>query len=166
MILLIRNLFLLITFAYLVSSRIDKVGRLVGGWSPKDVNHESVKENAKFATKTLNDRSNDAHYENLIHIHEALSQVVSGVKYNITMDIGKTTCRKNEVESDKLEQCSLDQKSTIKRCKITVLSRPWLNETRLLHSECSPFLNYPEYFNEKRIAEDKAYHRIEEAPFM
>lgn len=88
-----------------------EVGRLVGGWSPKDVNHESVKENAKFATKTLNDRSNDAHYENLIHIHEALSQVVSGVKYNITMDIGKTTCRKNEVESDKLEQCSLDQKS-------------------------------------------------------
>ena len=101
----------LIFFVLLPFHSVSSVRRLAGGWSPKNINHEGVKENAKFATNVINDQSNSIHYENLIHIHEALSQVVSGVKYNITLDMGKTICRKNEVEPTKLSECTLDQQA-------------------------------------------------------
>ena len=162
MIIVLRNFIFLFSLICLGSCHSNpKNGyRLVGGWIPKDIDHESVKDNAKYAVKLLNDQSNDMYFQNLIHIHDVEAQVVAGVKYNITFDMSKTICRKNEIDSDKPEQCVPDRNATIKRCNVVVWDRPWLNKKHLLHHECNDHLSYSEYFNDANIAREREYQRI------
>ncbi|XP_015787176.1 cystatin-1 [Tetranychus urticae] len=161
MIIVLRNLIFLFSFICLGSSQsIPKHGhRLVGGWMPKDIDYEPAKDNAKYAAKLINDQSNDMYFQNLIHIHDVKSQVVGGVKYNITFDMSKTICRKNEIDSDKPEQCVPDRNATIKRCYAVVYERPWESKRQLLDHKCNNHLSYSEYFNDTNIAREQEYQQ-------
>lgn len=80
---------------------------MVGGWSQVPNHDPEVQEVSRYATNAISERSNSLYHKRLIHVHEVQSQVVSGIKYNITMDVGTTECPKNVVVPQSLESCSV-----------------------------------------------------------
>ena len=88
---------------------------MAGGWSTVPNHDEQVQEVSKYASDVISDRSNSFYHKKLIHVHEATRQVVAGLKYNLTLDLGTTICRKNEVVAETQDRCSLkeDNVSTV-----------------------------------------------------
>ncbi|XP_040285593.1 cystatin-POGU1-like [Bufo bufo] len=70
---------------------------LVGGYANAEPNRPDVKEASDFAVKAYNKVSNDAYLYKPLSIVSAQTQVVAGTNYKLTMEIGKTQCRKNNV---------------------------------------------------------------------
>ncbi|XP_044148456.1 cystatin-like [Bufo gargarizans] len=72
-------------------------GPIIGGYSKADPNRPDVQEASRFAVKEYNKVSNHAHIYRALSIVSAQTQVVAGTNYKLTMDIGRTRCRKNNV---------------------------------------------------------------------
>uniref|UniRef100_A0A8D0GWS6 Cystatin domain-containing protein n=1 Tax=Sphenodon punctatus TaxID=8508 RepID=A0A8D0GWS6_SPHPU len=66
-------------------------------------------------------------------------QVVAGVKYYLTVLMAKTRCRKSRQDVD-FKDCPLASSSKQEKliCEFQVWSRPWLNDTQLVHQSCKP----------------------------
>ncbi|NXS62105.1 CYT protein, partial [Brachypteracias leptosomus] len=112
--------------------------RLVG--APVDVsdagNDEGVQRALQFAMTEYNRASNDMYSSKVVRIISAKKQIVSGIKYIIKVEIGRTTCQKPAADP---QSCSLHDapqmaKHTI--CTFVVYSIPWLNEIKLLEKNC------------------------------
>ncbi|XP_070622098.1 cystatin-like [Erythrolamprus reginae] len=112
-----------------------------GGVITVPVTNKGVVEAAAFAVEKYNEGSKNTNYFKELRIVKAKSQVVSGAKYYLQVEIGKTVCEKgNEPmtfsDIQKCELVPIDQREKL-TCNFQVLSRPWLKEIQLLGSFCS-----------------------------
>ena len=83
-----------------------------GGWMDHPTNSSKIIDAANYAFKHVNKVSNSLYYYKMMNIIEAKSQVVAGVKYQITFDMGATKCRRNgdnsHLTDEALASCELD----------------------------------------------------------
>ncbi|XP_070807007.1 cystatin-like isoform X2 [Pituophis catenifer annectens] len=133
-------LFLLCSLLMLPSVLLEGVG-MPGGLSPVPVTDEGVQQAAAFAVEQYNERSSNANYFKQLRIVRAQSQVVSGVKYYLEVEMGKTACEKSNgpLPFSDIQKCELlpsDQQEKL-TCNFQIWSRPWLKKTELLSMNCS-----------------------------
>ncbi|XP_071375780.1 cystatin C (amyloid angiopathy and cerebral hemorrhage) [Centroberyx affinis] len=108
---------------------------MVGGWTDANVNDEGVQNALKFAVVQHNKGSNDMYLSQVAQVIRAQKQVVAGMKYLITVQMGKTPCRKSGVD----ETCNIHEDPEMARpyqCTFTVWSRPWLHSIELKEQTC------------------------------
>ncbi|KAF1437951.1 Cystatin, partial [Spheniscus demersus] len=112
--------------------------RLVG--APIDIadadNDEGLQRALQFAVAEYNKASNDVYSSRVVRIISAKRQIVSGIKYIMKVEIGRTTCPKPATD---LQSCAFHDapqmaKHTI--CDFIVYTIPWLNQIKLLDSSC------------------------------
>ncbi|XP_069546228.1 cystatin C (amyloid angiopathy and cerebral hemorrhage) [Brachyistius frenatus] len=111
------------------------LGVMVGGFRDIDVNDAGAKNALNFAIVEHNRRSNDAYLSQVAQVVRVQSQVVSGIKYLITVKMARSTCRKNNAN----DLCTIHQdpaKALPYECTFTVWSRPWLNDITMLNQQC------------------------------
>uniref|UniRef100_A0A8C6YI51 Cystatin n=1 Tax=Naja naja TaxID=35670 RepID=A0A8C6YI51_NAJNA len=101
-------LFLLCSLLMLPSVLLQEVP-MPGGLYPVPVTTEEVKEAAAFAVERYNERSKNPNYFKQLNIVKAQSQVVSGMKYYLTVKVGKTVCEKSSgpLPFNGIQQCEL-----------------------------------------------------------
>ena len=102
----------------IVSSTAKTV--LLGGYSAADVNDETVKEMASFATATVSQALNSAQPLTVVRIVSAETQVVAGFNY------------KMEIE---LKEDGGDKPDAIK-CSVVVYDQSWTNTRRVTKCTC------------------------------
>uniref|UniRef100_A0A8C6JMZ7 Egg-white cystatin n=1 Tax=Melopsittacus undulatus TaxID=13146 RepID=A0A8C6JMZ7_MELUD len=86
----------------------DELDPVLG--APKDIdnpdNDEGVQKALKFAMTEYNKASNDLYASRVVRIISAKSQIVSGVKYIMKVEVGQTTCPKTATD---LQSCALHE---------------------------------------------------------
>ncbi|NXU27170.1 CYT protein, partial [Thalassarche chlororhynchos] len=112
--------------------------RLVGG--PVDIdspaNDEGLQRALRFAMEEYNKASNDAYSSRVVRIISAKRQIVSGIKYIMKVEIGRTTCPKPATD---LQSCAFHDAPQMAKytiCDFVVYTVPWLNQMKLLDSSC------------------------------
>ncbi|XP_036978769.1 cystatin-C-like [Acanthopagrus latus] len=126
-----------IVFATLAAVLAVGLGAMVGGFRDIDVNDAGARDALNFAVVQHNRRSNDAYLSQVAEVVRVQSQVVAGVKYVITVQMGKTPCRKGSASDNVCAVHEDAAKARAYQCKFTVWSRPWLQEISLLEEKCS-----------------------------
>uniref|UniRef100_A0A3Q3WW58 Cystatin domain-containing protein n=1 Tax=Mola mola TaxID=94237 RepID=A0A3Q3WW58_MOLML len=81
------------------------LGGIVGGFQDIDVNDRGARNMLNFAVVQHNLRSNDAFLSQVAEVVSVRKQVVAGIKYIITARMGKSECRKNNVD----QECPISQ---------------------------------------------------------
>ncbi|DAA13664.1 TPA: cystatin E/M-like [Bos taurus] len=75
-----------------------------------------------------------------IHGGPPLPQLVAGIKYYLTVDMGSTACRKSAVAGDHVDltTCPLAAEAQQEklRCDFEILVVPWKNSSQLLKHDC------------------------------
>ncbi|XP_008145261.1 cystatin-M [Eptesicus fuscus] len=116
--------------------------RLVGGLTDLKPNDPQVQKAAQAAVASYNMGSNSLYYFRDTRILRAQSQLVAGVKYYLTVEMGSTACRKSGVTGDRMDltTCPLAagaQEEKL-RCDFEILVVPWENSSSLLKHHCVP----------------------------
>ncbi|XP_040906423.1 cystatin C (amyloid angiopathy and cerebral hemorrhage) [Toxotes jaculatrix] len=110
-------------------------GSFVGGAKDIDINDAGAREALNFAVVQHNRGTNDLYLSQVAEVVRVQRQVVSGMKYIITVKMAKTPCRKDSVD----EVCAIHQDPELARpyeCTFTMWSRPWLNDIRMVDQKC------------------------------
>ncbi|NXV84116.1 CYT protein, partial [Atlantisia rogersi] len=112
--------------------------RLLG--APVDIanagNDEGLQRALQFAMSEYNKASNDMYSSRVVRIIRAQRQIVSGVKYIMEVEVGRTTCPKPAAD---LQSCAFHDAPHMAKhttCNFVVYSVPWLNQMKLLNSSC------------------------------
>lgn len=111
--------------------------RLMGGAEDADINDKGVQNALQFAVVRHNKNSNDLFVSQVSRVIKAQTQVVAGMKYIFTVEMGKTPCRKGGPET----LCTIHEDPQLAapfQCKFEVWSRPWLNDIQLVKNTCLP----------------------------
>ncbi|KAG8522631.1 Cystatin-M [Galemys pyrenaicus] len=115
---------------------------LVGGLKELDPKDPQVLKAAQAAVASYNMDSNSLYYFRDTNILKAKRQLVAGVKYFLTLEMGSTACRKTAVFGDHVDltTCPLaaDGEQEKLRCDFEILVVPWENSSRLLKHNCVP----------------------------
>ncbi|XP_004618597.1 cystatin-M [Sorex araneus] len=116
--------------------------RLVGGRQELPIDDPQVKRAAQAAVASYNMGSNSLYFFRDTNIVRASSQLVAGVKYYLTVDMGSTACRKTMGARDQMDltTCPLaaEQDQEKLRCDFEILVVPWKNSSQLLKHDCVP----------------------------
>ncbi|XP_073337480.1 cystatin C (amyloid angiopathy and cerebral hemorrhage) [Pagrus major] len=126
-----------IVFAALAAVFAVGLGAMVGGFRDIDINDAGARDALNFAVVQHNRGSNDLYLSQVSEVVRVQSQVVAGVKYVITVRMGKTPCRKGSAGDD---VCAIHEDAAKARpyqCKFTVWSKPWAQEITLVDQKCS-----------------------------
>nr|QGN03464.1 cystatin6803 [Cloning vector pMJc01] len=110
--------------------------RLLGAPVPVDENDEGLQRALQFAMAEYNRASNDKYSSRVVRVISAKRQLVSGIKYILQVEIGRTTCPKS---SGDLQSCEFHDEPEMAKyttCTFVVYSIPWLNQIKLLESKC------------------------------
>ncbi|NXX54768.1 CYT protein, partial [Scopus umbretta] len=108
--------------------------------SPMDIsnadNDEGLQRALHFAVAEYNKANNDTYSSRVVRVIKAKKQLVSGIKYIMEVEIGRTTCLKSATD---LQNCAFHDtpqmaKHTI--CNFVVYTVPWLNQIKLQKSSC------------------------------
>ncbi|NWT38638.1 CYT protein, partial [Chroicocephalus maculipennis] len=99
-------------------------------------NDEGLQRALEFAMAEYNRASNDMYSSRVVRIISAKRQIVAGIKYTIEVEVGRTTCPKpaNDLQSCAFHDAPQMAKHTI--CNFVVYTVPWLNQIKLLESNC------------------------------
>ncbi|XP_058892441.1 cystatin-C [Kogia breviceps] len=109
---------------------------LVGGLFEADVNDTGVQEALSFAIKEYNKQNNDAYQSRVVRVVRAFKQVVSGMKYFLEVEVGRTTCPKSQAN---LDNCPFHDQPHLKEqklCTFQVYVVPWINIISLVNFNC------------------------------
>ncbi|XP_006860726.1 PREDICTED: cystatin-C [Chrysochloris asiatica] len=110
--------------------------RLMGGIMDADENEQGVQRALDFAISEYNKASNDKFHSRLVQLVRARKQIVSGVKYYLDVELGRTTCTKSQPN---LTTCPFHDQPQLKKkamCSFQVYTVPWLETTSLIKSSC------------------------------
>ncbi|XP_006268149.4 cystatin [Alligator mississippiensis] len=109
-----------------------------GGPMNIPVTDAEVQEAARVAVGAFNRDSDSPYIFQAEKVISAQSQVVSGIKYYLTVELEKTQCLKGA--GGHSQTCALPPTSQQQKlmCKFQVWSRPWLHDTRVLSQSCVP----------------------------
>ncbi|XP_043111027.1 cystatin-like [Puntigrus tetrazona] len=108
---------------------------MTGGLMDTDMEDEGAQNALQFAVAHYNRQSNDAFESRVSEVISVQKQVVSGLKYIFNVNIGRTSCRKGDVET----LCAIHEDPSVARvtpCKITVWSQPWKKYIKVLENSC------------------------------
>ncbi|ELK24316.1 PREDICTED: cystatin-M [Myotis davidii] len=116
--------------------------RMVGGVTELKPSDPQVQKAAQAAVASYNMGSNSLYYFRDTRILKAQSQLVAGIKYYLTVEMGSTACRKSSVTGDRMDltTCPLAagaQEEKL-RCDFEILVVPWENSSSLLKHHCVP----------------------------
>ena len=89
-----------------------------GSYQDVSIDDERVKEMATFATTALASETNTGPVK-LLNIIKAEKQVVAGVNYKMTIEIG-----------------SVDKNDEHQLCEVVIFDQPWTNTRKLSESKC------------------------------
>ncbi|XP_053919656.1 cystatin-like [Cuculus canorus] len=99
-------------------------------------NDEGLQRALSFAVAEYNKASNDMYSSRAVRVLSAQRQIVSGIKYMMKVEIGRTTCPKPATD---LQSCALHDAPHMAKhsvCDFVVYTVPWLNQTKLLKNTC------------------------------
>uniref|UniRef100_A0A8V5FSZ4 Egg-white cystatin n=1 Tax=Melopsittacus undulatus TaxID=13146 RepID=A0A8V5FSZ4_MELUD len=99
-------------------------------------NDEGLQRALQFAMTEYNRASNDMYSSRVVRVVSAKRQIVSGVKYIMKVEVGRTTCPKTATD---LQSCALHEEPDMAKlttCNFVVYTVPWLNQIKLLESNC------------------------------
>ncbi|XP_051471261.1 cystatin-C [Apus apus] len=99
-------------------------------------NDEGLQRALQFAMAEYNKASNDMYSSRVVRVISAKRQLVSGLKYTIEVEIGRTTCPKPATD---LQSCAFHDEPQMAKhttCEFVVYTIPWLNQIKLLTSRC------------------------------
>ncbi|KAI5108513.1 cystatin-like [Silurus meridionalis] len=108
---------------------------LVGAPVDADINSPETKEALRFAVAQYNADSDSVYTSEVVKVIKAQVQVVSGLKYIFTVEMARTSCKKEEPEST----CTVNSDPAIAQqheCKLAVLSQPWMHSMMLIENNC------------------------------
>ncbi|XP_038620995.1 cystatin-M [Tachyglossus aculeatus] len=115
---------------------------LLGGRRDLAVTDPEVQKLARDVVAKYNQASNSLYYFRPVKVLKAQSQLVAGVKYYLTVELGNTSCRKNQVLENHtdLTTCpfALGSDQEKLQCDFEVLVVPWKQEMHLLKQNCAP----------------------------
>ncbi|XP_072265515.1 cystatin-like [Pyxicephalus adspersus] len=112
---------------------------LVGAPEPIDPNNQGVINAATFAVNNYNEQSKKDYEYKLVKVVSAKHQIVAGVIYSITAEIGKTDCKKGTTSD--VQSCNLIKDSQLAEtlyCSFRVLVVPWEHVETVQSSYCGP----------------------------
>uniref|UniRef100_A0A8B9KVX9 Cathepsin F n=1 Tax=Astyanax mexicanus TaxID=7994 RepID=A0A8B9KVX9_ASTMX len=94
----------------------------------------------RFAEERYNVASNGLHIRRVSRIISASKQLVKGIRYSITVEIGRTQCKKTDVlhVSEDCEFFPESHKQKTEVCLFEVWDIPWQNKSTLLKQKCQP----------------------------
>ncbi|KAK0140645.1 Cystatin [Merluccius polli] len=108
---------------------------MTGGYSAAKITDQSVQDAMQFALVKHNEGNNDMFLRQVARVIKVEKQVVSGMNYRITVDLGKTACRKGGVETE----CPIHEDPQLAqsyRCTFVVY-RHWSGTTSLTSTNCA-----------------------------
>ncbi|KAM5165606.1 cystatin-like [Mantella aurantiaca] len=111
--------------------------RLIGAPKELDGDDDNVKEALGFAMYEYNKANNDLYQSRPVKVHNATVQLVNGLKYDIYVILGRTTCRKPTADVNGCEFHTDPSLSETKTCRFIVVNRSWASEITLTKSECT-----------------------------
>ncbi|XP_048391487.1 cystatin-like [Stegostoma tigrinum] len=97
-----------------------------------------VQKAVHFALTEYNKASDDMFASKVMRILSAERQIVSGVKYILEVELGRTQCKQGEFHD--LETCDFSAPPHKTLCKFEVISVAWTEETSLSKT-CRPSNN-------------------------
>ncbi|XP_020365378.1 cystatin-like [Rhincodon typus] len=97
-----------------------------------------VQKAVHFAVTEYNKASNDMFASKVMRILSAERQIVSGIKYILEVELGRTQCKQGKFHD--LETCDFSATPHKTLCKFKVVSVAWTEETSLSKT-CRPFNN-------------------------
>ncbi|NXC44248.1 CYT protein, partial [Penelope pileata] len=110
---------------------------LVGAPMEVSDNDEGVQRAVQFAMAEYNKASNDKYSSRVVRVISAKRQVVSGMKYFLEVEIGRTTCPKSTAGD--LQSCEFHEEPEMAKytkCSFVVYEIPWRNQIKLTKSSC------------------------------
>uniref|UniRef100_A0A8I5R522 Cystatin F n=1 Tax=Papio anubis TaxID=9555 RepID=A0A8I5R522_PAPAN len=112
---------------------------------PKTIktNDPGVLQAARHSVEKFNNCTNDMFLFKESRVTRALVQIVKGLKYMLEVEIGRTTCKKNQ--HPRLDDCDFQTNQTLKRVKQQALlsdapSLPQPTPSQAVKNTLSPFL--------------------------
>jgi cathepsin F len=103
-----------------------------GGWSYADPDDENVQKAARLAVNEYEKRTDSMFTSQLVKITKAETQVVAGINYRVTVEIGFTNCRKNAIR-DPDSSCQTQQRQS---CTFVVWEQSWLDHIEVTDTKC------------------------------
>ncbi|KAM4723062.1 cathepsin F [Rhinophrynus dorsalis] len=113
------------------------IGLPSGRWLEVSPGEPDVKQAAELAVREYNRGNNRDEIYRQLRITEARKQVVAGLKYDLTVLLGRTVCKKGpDVVPD---NCQLQGPAPLRgvKCNFSILIVSWMNQTKILHEMCS-----------------------------
>ncbi|XP_069682652.1 uncharacterized protein [Periplaneta americana] len=117
----------------LSTSRVKR--QIPGGLSPANVSDPVIQEMANIGLNHINNQSNSACTQEVVRIIEASQQVVAGMMYIVTMEVGCTTCHKGQ--NGDSNTCNQHVNSNNQICVVKIWDKPWLNFREVQEATCS-----------------------------
>ncbi|CAL1297381.1 unnamed protein product [Larinioides sclopetarius] len=94
---------------------------LLGGYEDASIDDEDVLVAANHAAKGLSKQFSGPYHHRLVKVLKAQKQVVAGINYKLDVIVGKTNCKKDEVEFENSGDCDFqDGISAYKKCQVVV----------------------------------------------
>ncbi|XP_047548294.1 cystatin-M [Lutra lutra] len=113
---------------------------LIGGRRDLSPSDPQVQKAAQAAVASYNMGSNSLYYFRDTSILKAQSQLVAGIKYYLTVEMGSTACRKNMATGDGVDIATCPFATGVQeeklRCDFEILVVPWQNSSQLLKHNC------------------------------
>ncbi|KAJ6220759.1 hypothetical protein RDWZM_006571 [Blomia tropicalis] len=107
-----------------------------GEFKPLDVHDTEMLKNLNSLEQTINDRMETIYYNRIGKVNTAEYQIVSGINYHVTFELGQTTCRKSDVNEATKEKCTM---ITLQQtCEATIWAQSWLKHVELTSIQCKP----------------------------
>jgi hypothetical protein len=114
------------------------VKRMTGGYSTcPDTDDSTVQQAAQFAVATIQESSNSMYTSTLVRVVECQQQVVSGMNYKMTLQVGVTGCRVGAANPP--SNCGTVTQT--QECQVTVWSQSWVTPPmQLTAQKCGAFV--------------------------
>ncbi|XP_069462979.1 cystatin-like [Ambystoma mexicanum] len=107
-----------------------------GGWHEVDVKDKGLKKALTMAMAEHDKMSNDPYTRGIMSISRARMQIVSGVKYDVDVVTGLTTCLKTKLDTD---YCPFQESPELlkrSKCRLSLYYVPWTNTLKILSKLC------------------------------
>uniref|UniRef100_A0A2R5LG54 Putative cystatin n=1 Tax=Ornithodoros turicata TaxID=34597 RepID=A0A2R5LG54_9ACAR len=107
---------------------------VLGGW--RDVDPNSSPEYLELAHFVVGSQTGGLEYYNtVVEVTRARQQVVSGMKYRLTLKVVPSTCKVGEAEYSR-DFCLPQPDAPTKRCRAQLYVVPWQNKKQVTSFRC------------------------------
>ncbi|EFO18662.1 hypothetical protein LOAG_09834 [Loa loa] len=114
---------------------------LLGGWSERDPEDNEIQELLSNVLNKVNQQSNDEYHLMPIKVVKVSSQVVSGMRYKMDVQVARSECKKSSSEQVNLKTCKRLEGHPDQIMTLDIWEKPWENflqvkilETKVLSS--------------------------------